>query len=102
MPEPDITVEALEKKYQHYAFRYVSPHATTKHAIRKNPGSGVEKLSPNRAAQCGRSPVWFSPQGWMGTGSQEEYERNDALPVCKRCLVMIDLGSMTHQVKPSK
>jgi len=95
---PVPTVAELEKLYPNYSFRYTSPHATTKHAVRNKIGTS-EIASTYASAPCGRSPVWFSPVGWMGTGTQDEYERNDSLPLCKRCSFMLTQGSMTHQVK---
>jgi hypothetical protein len=96
--DPVLTVAELEKLHPNYRFRYTSPQSKTKHAVRTKIGSD-EIASDYASAPCGRSPVWFSPVGWMGTGSQEEYERNDALPLCKRCGFMLTNGSMTHQVK---
>lgn len=103
MKEVSIKVEDLEETFAHYVFRYLGPTAKVKHAIRRNIGSASEALHSNRSAQCGRSPVWFAPPpGWYGTGTQEEYEKNDALPVCKRCWHVITEGSMTHQVQRTK
>jgi hypothetical protein len=34
-------------------------------------------------ALCRRSPALFD--SWLGTGSQGEYEKAAALPLCKRC-----------------
>jgi hypothetical protein len=95
---PSQMVEELVKLYPNYSFRYTSAQAKTKHAVRNKIGTS-EIASDYASAPCGRSPVWFSPSGWLGTGNQEEYERNDALPLCKRCLFMLTRGSMTHQVK---
>jgi transposase len=36
----------------------------------------------SRVSACGRFP-W--PNEWLGTGSQDEYERAAALPLCKLC-----------------
>lgn len=95
------TVDELEKKYPNHVFRYPSSKATTKHAIRVNLGDGTERLTGNRSAECGRSPVWYAPSpAWLGTGSQEEYEKNDSLPLCKRCLVKLSGGSFA-EAKPS-
>lgn len=38
-------------------------------------------------APCGVGPSRF--RGWMGTGSQAEYERCAALPRCKTCVRML-------------
>lgn len=45
----------------------------------------VAHLLPHgrRTALCGRSPVWHSD--WYGTGSQAEYEKAAALPLCAYC-----------------
>jgi len=96
------TVAELEEKYPNHKFRYPSEHAKSKHAIRMRLGQPDPPIGAFQSAMCGRSPVWFDPVGWKGTGTQEEYEKNDALPACKRCLFMLNRGSMTHQVKPSK
>lgn len=37
---------------------------------------------PGRAA-CNRTPDWLVP--WMGTGSQDEYDRAATLPLCVSC-----------------
>jgi hypothetical protein len=92
------TVAELEKLYPNYSFRYTSPQAKTKHAVRNKIGTG-EIASSYASAPCGGSPVWFSPSGWLGTGNQDEYERNDLLPLCKRCKFILENGSMTHQVQ---
>lgn len=46
-------------------------------------------------ALCGVSPLWYSPDGWFGTGSQAEYERRATLPACRRCLA---LGATDEEV----
>jgi hypothetical protein len=38
-----------------------------------------------RWAVCGVDPVYHDPDGWLGTGSQEEYELAAELPLCRRC-----------------
>lgn len=42
-------------------------------------------LSPNEpnSVLCGRTPFW--PSLWLGTGTQDEYERAETLPVCAGC-----------------
>ena len=103
MDEVSIKVSDLEETFGHHVFRYLGPSATVKHAIRRNIGSAAETIHSNKSAECGRSPVWYSPQpGWFGTGAQEEYDKNDALPVCKRCWHILTEGSMTHQVQRTK
>lgn len=89
MPDKVETSEELEKRYPGYAFRYTSPQALTKHAISNSCGYPPR----TRAAICGASPVWHSPQGWRGTGNREEYEHNDKLRLCKRCQVKLNGGS---------
>jgi hypothetical protein len=88
---PSQTVEELVKLYPNYSFRYTSAQAKTKHAVRNKIGTS-EIASDYASAPCGRSPVWFSPVGWMGTGNQEEYERNDALPSVQAMSVHADSG----------
>lgn len=39
---------------------------------------------PRPVAECGASTLHSSD--WRGTGTQEEYERVEALPECKKCL----------------
>jgi len=34
----------------------------------------------------------FSPNVWLGTGSQAEYERAKALPPCRRCANLVAAG----------
>jgi len=60
-----------------YERRYVSHAARVAHAV------DVDREWI--AACCGRRPVWYSAEGWLGTGSQAEYERATALPLCKAC-----------------
>lgn len=55
-------------------WRYL-PDGRVKHALNKG-----DDLS----AICGTSPWVLS--GWCGTGSQVEYETNESLPECKRCI----------------
>jgi hypothetical protein len=51
-----------------------------------------ELLSPNQpnSALCGRSPS--SPGLWLGTGSQDEYERAADLRLCVFCIDRKDLS----------
>lgn len=44
-------------------------------------------LSPNQsnAALCGRMPSWPNHL-WLGTGSQDEYERAETMRSCSLCL----------------
>lgn len=37
----------------------------------------------NSVAVCGLGPAWFN--SWYGTGSQDEYETAEKLPLCRRC-----------------
>lgn len=52
------------------------------------PGGKVShaRLGRRNVAVCGRSPSWFSPDGWYGTGCQLEYETAVGLPRCKDCV----------------
>lgn len=55
-------------------------------------------LSPNEnnAALCGRMP-W--PGLWLGTGSQDEYERAETLSLCSPCSSIAkerDEGTLTR------
>ena len=38
-----------------------------------------------------RAPRSWDEGGWYGTGSQEEYDRAQALPLCPKCYVITDL-----------
>lgn len=58
-------------------WRYL-PGGTVKHGFTELPGGFG-------TAFCGQSPVWYAPDEWRGTGSQDEYERVEQLPECKRC-----------------
>lgn len=42
--------------------------------------------SGDAVAPCGKGPLWFDPSGWMGTGTQREYEKAAKLPRCKTCI----------------
>jgi hypothetical protein len=57
---------------------YTSPHSRRVHVLGFGDG-------PNDrvAALCGVTPPFGT--GWLGTGSQREYDRVAALPLCKRC-----------------
>lgn len=57
-----------------------------------------ELLSPNQnnSALCGRMP-W--PGLWLGTGSQDEYERAETLTLCSQCVSIRserDEGTLTR------
>jgi hypothetical protein len=41
-------------------------------------------------ARCGVAPAWYDPNGWYGTGSQEEIDKAKAMPLCKRCLMALE------------
>jgi hypothetical protein len=43
------------------------------------------------AAPCGASPAWYEPHGWYGTGAQEEIEKAAELPLCKRCVALLEV-----------
>lgn len=58
-------------------WRYLHERARVKHALTR---------STDRYSVCGTGPgLHASSTDWRGTGSQHEYERNAALPECKRC-----------------
>jgi hypothetical protein len=42
-------------------------------------------------APCGASPAWYEPHGWYGTGTQEEIEKAAGLPLCKRCVKLLEV-----------
>jgi hypothetical protein len=44
--------------------------------------------SDGRAAECSLFPMWGTY--WYGTGTQAEWERARALPLCKRCAEHVD------------
>jgi hypothetical protein len=47
------------------------------------PSGRVAHLTPQGTVTlCG---LWY-PEGFWGTGSQEEYERAESLTLCKHCL----------------
>lgn len=46
----------------------------------------TESFGRANSARCGISPAWFDYRGWLGAGTQAEYERAAALPRCKRCI----------------
>ena len=56
-------------------------------------GRVIHALSPDpterEPARCGVSPQWFSPDGWLGTAAQAEYERAAQLPRCPRCVRLL-------------
>jgi hypothetical protein len=57
-------------------WRYL-PGRRVKHALR-------EETAHTGVAECGAAPRFGLM--WFGTGSQDEYERVEALPACKRCV----------------
>jgi hypothetical protein len=61
---------------KHEYWRYL-PGGTVKHAL---------LYAESASAVCGQLPSWFRPEGWFGTGSQDEYETVERLPACKRCV----------------
>lgn len=42
-------------------------------------------------ARCGVGPWVSAAYGWLGTGSQLEYEVAAALPKCQRCVTYLTL-----------
>lgn len=67
-----------------YAYRYMAGGSVA-HALGR---------ASDAAAVCGMGP-WLS-RHWRGTGSQEEYERAAALPLCRRCERLVG-GSGDHE-----
>lgn len=63
-----------------WTYVYSSPTAPTAHLL-------PEQHSPNSSmpALCGATPQSFRDPFWFGTGTQAEYDRADALPVCENC-----------------
>ena len=64
----------MSERSGHYEWRYTFGGKVA-HALQR---------TYHTAAVCGVG-VWVSDQ-WLGTGSQREYERVEALPSCRRCL----------------
>ena len=56
-------------------WRYL-PAGAVKHALTR---------PDDRIAVCGVGPLWYSPDGWRGTGSQVEYETAAGMRECRRC-----------------
>jgi hypothetical protein len=61
-----------------YTWRYL-PGGAVRHLL------GQDRI----AAVCGRSPVWYAPDGWYGTGTQAEYETCAGLAACRRCVAIV-------------
>lgn len=58
--------------------RYLTESASVAHVL--------DAWQPDRAAAlCGRTPTWYEPHGWRGSGSHAERERAASLPLCKQC-----------------
>lgn len=62
----------------HHERRYLKP--TVAHLL-----PATDAGLTRHTAVCGRTPVWYSPTGWLGTGNQGERDTVAALPLCKRC-----------------
>jgi transcriptional regulator with XRE-family HTH domain len=62
--------------------RYVE-RGKARHAVRRSATGGLHV-----SAQCGVTPKWFGP-GWLGSGTQREYEHCEALPPCRRCIMIV-------------
>lgn len=61
---------------------YTGPRGKVAHII---PSSAAGYVS---AAMCG---LWaWSRSDWRGTGTQDEYDRADSLPLCKNCLRKVE------------
>jgi len=45
----------------------------------------VHSYTFSATALCGQDTGMLSISGWLGTGSQREYERAEALPLCRAC-----------------
>lgn len=52
-----------------------------KHAVGQKADGWVE-----RVAECGVGIDLF--EDWFGTGTQDEYEKAEQLPACRRCVAM--------------
>jgi hypothetical protein len=62
-------------------WRYL-PNGRTRHAI--DPAPAVDEDTLGLAVSvCGAYAL--EPDEWHGTGTQDEYERVETLPACKRC-----------------
>jgi hypothetical protein len=69
-----------------YSWKYL-PTGRVRHAL--------STVVPNVvAAECG---VWTFGW-WYGTGSQDEYDKLDALPPCKRCAAKVGLAATGNAV----
>ena len=49
-----------------------------------------ESYQRHKSVPCGTAPVWFDPDGWKGTGSQDETEKAEAMDLCKRCVMVLE------------
>lgn len=68
-----------------FTWRYIS-RGKAKHALALRSSAATGHAS---IAECGSSPAWFDPWSWMGTGSQDEYDRIEELPECARCVILV-------------
>lgn len=64
---------------KHYERRY-TPSGNVAHLVHETEWSSFGGITHSA---CGWSGV---QEYWRGTGSQEEYEKADALPICQKCL----------------
>lgn len=62
-------------------WRYTGPRGRVKHAV----GHG----DVSRRAECGLEV--YNSSYWFGTGSQDEYDKLESLPECKRCLRELEI-----------
>lgn len=65
-----------EEERTGWAWRYLRTGKQV-HALR------VSTTGLDRVAGCGMAPPWY--EGWLGTGSQVEYETAAGAPKCRRC-----------------
>lgn len=60
--------------------RYLRESSKVAHVV------DVDQERSRQTALCGRTPAWWEPDGWRGTGSQRERERAASLDLCKQCV----------------
>jgi bacterioferritin-associated ferredoxin len=95
------TVAQLENEYPGTRWRYTGEVATRKHAVPVGTITDHE-VRDTAQATCGTTPRVTT---WMGTGNQREYEKNDRLPPCGRCLTKLmgsSFGRRAHFGQPSR
>lgn len=91
------SIAELEKIWKGYSWRYTW-NSKVHHAI-ELPSSSAH-IHDNSLAVCATSPAWF--MGWYGTGSQEEYDRNDTLRECKKCINRMEIERAFRLANPTR